>query len=293
MSSGTPNKMKNIIIALLLLAIVAIVYMMTRQSGEIENLESERLNLITEIEQMRSELMSMSSENDSMALYVDSEVERMTFLIKELEGKNKMTSDEINKTKRQIKQLQADKNRLVAQVDSVNRAYQALAIEKAQVEEVLQEEVVKNESLNTENRDLRKDVAVGSMLTLSKIEVSTYKVKGVGKESATNSAKSVERVKACYTISKNNIAPRGNRAVYMRVTTPELTVMAFQGDESNVFTFNGQPLMYSAKQTLFYENDLIESCINMDRDGGFTKGEYTIELFTEGYKLGESKFVLK
>jgi regulator of replication initiation timing len=267
--------------------------MMTRQSGDIDNLEMDRQNLITELEQMRSELMGMSSENDSMALYVDSEVERMSFMIKELEGKNNMTAAEIDKAKRQIKQLQSDKNKLVAQVDSVNRAYQALAIEKAQVEEVLQEEVVKNESLNTENRDLKKDVAVGSMLTLSKMEVSTYKVKGVGKESATNSAKSVERVKACYTISKNNIAPRGERAVYMRITTPDLKVMAFQGDESNVFTFNGQPLMYSAKQAMFYENDLIESCINMDRDGGFVKGEYTVELFTEGYKLGESKFVLK
>lgn len=293
MSGSNQNKIKNIIITLLLLAIVAIGYLMTRQSGEIENLESERLSLITELEQMRSELLSARSDNDSMAVYIESEVERMTSLIKTLESKSNMKSAELEKMKKQVNQLQADKNKLVAQVDSINRAYQALSIEKEQVEENLQEEVQKNEGLSTENRELKKEVAVGSMLSISKMEVSTYKVKGAGKESATNSARSVDRVKACYTIARNNIAPKGDRTVYMRVTTPDLRVLAFKGDESNVFTFNGQPLMYSAKQILFYENDLLESCINMDRDDELVKGEYTVELYTEGYKLGESKFVLK
>ncbi len=61
----------------------------------------------------------------------------------------------------------------------------------------------------------------------------------------------------------------------------------------HTFTFNGQPLMYSAKQALFYEQDIIESCINMDKESDFVAGEYTVELYTEGYMLGSSKVILK
>ena len=51
--------------------------------------------------------------------------------------------------------------------------------------------------------------------------------------------------------------------------------------------------MYSAKQTMVYNNEIIESCINYDKVNDFTAGEYTIELYTEGYKLGEAKVTLK
>jgi hypothetical protein len=81
--------------------------------------------------------------------------------------------------------------------------------------------------------------------------------------------------------------------VYMRVTTPDLKVVAAQGEEDNTFTFNGQPLMYSAKQALFYEQDIIESCINMDKASDFVAGEYSTELYTEGYMLGSTKVILK
>lgn len=293
MADSNQNKFKNIIIALLLIAVVVVGYLMTRQSGEIENLDSEKQALITNLETMRSELLATRSENDSMGIYITSEVERMGFLIKELEGKNNMSAAELDKYKRSAKKYEVEKKRLIGQVDSINKAYQALSVEKAQVEETLQEEVVKNEGLNTENRDLKKNVAVGSMLALSKIDVSTFKVKGAGKEKESNSASSVDRVKACFTVAKNTIAPKGERMVYMRVTTPDLKVLAFQGEDKNSFSFNGQPLIYSAKQAVFYENDIVESCINMDRDADFVKGEYTVELFTEGYKLGEAKFTLK
>ena len=140
---------------------------------------------------------------------------------------------------------------------------------------------------------LKKDVAVGSMLQLSKLNAAAYRVRGSGKEKETNSAGSADRIKACYTVAKNLIANKGERVVYLRVTTPDLKVVAAQGQGDNTFTFNGQPLMYSAKQSLYYEQDIIESCINMDKASDFVAGVYTVELYTEGYKLGETKVILK
>jgi outer membrane murein-binding lipoprotein Lpp len=291
MSESNQNRTKNIIIALLVLAVIIVGYLLTKTNSEVDNLTTERENLITELEQIRSELKATNSDNDSMALYITAETERLGILIEELESKNDATEADLDKWRKQVQRSNNEKKKLIAQVDSINKAYQALQIEKEQVEEVLEGEVVKNTELTTENRELNKNVAVGSMLQLSKMEAAAYKVKGSGKEKESNTP-SADRFKACYTIAKNLIAKGGERTVYMRISTPELKVLASK-DGDNTFNFNGQPLMYTAKQSMFYENDIIESCINFDKVNDFVAGEYTIELYTEGYKLGEAKVTLK
>ena len=293
MADTSQNRVKNIIIALLVLAVVIVGYLLTRSSGQVEDLEAEKQSLIVELEGMRSQLTAMQSDNDSMAVFITSESERLNIMIEELKQDKDFNQKKYDEYRAKANQMKKQNERLTAQVDSVNKAYQALQIEKQVVEENLEGEVVKNAELTDENTLLKKDVAVGSMLQLSKLNSAAYKVKGGGKETETNKASGATRIKACFTVAKNMIATKGERTVYMRVTTPDLKVIAAKGEANNTFSFNGQPLMYSAKQALFYEQDIIESCINMDKESDFAAGEYTVELYTEGYKLGETKVILK
>lgn len=293
MADTSQNRVKNIIIALLVLAVVIVGYLLTRSSGQVEDLESQKNDLIVELEAERSKLLALKSDNDSMAVFITSESERFNIMIEELKQDKDFNQKKYDEYRAKANQMKKQNERLTAQVDSVNKAYQALQIEKQVVEENLEGEVVKNAELTDENTVLKKDVAVGSMLQLSKLNSAAYKVKGGGKETETNKASGATRIKACFTVAKNMIATKGERTVYMRVTTPDLKVIAAKGEANNTFSFNGQPLMYSAKQALFYEQDIIESCINMDKESDFAAGEYTVELYTEGYKLGETKVILK
>jgi predicted nuclease with TOPRIM domain len=293
MADSSQNRVKNIIIALLVLAVVIVGYLLTRSSGEVKDLEAEKQSLIVELEGMRSQLTAMQSDNDSMAVFITAESERLNMMIEELKQDKDFNQKKYEEYRAKTNQLKKQNDRLVAKVDSVNKAYQALQIEKQAVEENLEGEVVKNAELTDENTVLKKDVAVGSMLQLSKLNSAAYKVKGGGKETETNKASGATRIKACFTVAKNMIATKGERTVYMRVTTPDLKVIAAKGEANNTFSFNGQPLMFSAKQALFYEQDIIESCINLDKETDFVAGEYTVELYTEGYKLGETKVILK
>ena len=293
MADTSQNRVKNIIIALLVLAVVIVGYLLTRSSGQVEDLEAEKQSLIVELEGERSKLLALQSDNDSMAVFITSESERLNIMIEELKQDKDFNQKKYDEYRAKANQMKKQNERLTAQVDSVNKAYQALQIEKQVVEENLEGEVVKNAELTDENTVLKKDVAVGSMLQLSKLNSAAYKVKGGGKETETNKASGATRIKACFTVAKNMIATKGERTVYMRVTTPDLKVIAAKGETNNTFSFNGQPLMYSAKQALFYEQDIIESCINMDKESDFVAGEYTVELYTEGYKLGETKVILK
>ncbi len=182
MAESNQNRTKNIIIALLVLAVVVVGYLLTRSSGQVDDLEAEKQNMINELEQMRSELVATQSDNDSMSVYITAEAERLGAIIDSISKVSEANSNELNKMKRRVSGLRAENKKLIAQVDSINKAYQALEIEKQQVEENLEEEVIKNTELTDENTVLKKDVAVGSMLQLSKLSAAAFKVRSNGKE---------------------------------------------------------------------------------------------------------------
>jgi predicted RNase H-like nuclease (RuvC/YqgF family) len=248
MAESNQNRTKNIIIALLVLAVVVVGYLLTRTTGEVNDLETQKANIINELEQMRSELLATQSNNDSMNVYIEAESARLAEIIDSISAVSEASSNDLAKMTKRVSGLRAQNKKLIASVDSLNKAYQALEIEKEEVEENLQEEVVKNTQLTDENAVLKKDVAVGSMLQLSKMNAAAYKVRSNGKEKEVSSAGSADRIKACYTITKNMIAEKGERVVYMRVTTPDLRVLAAQGEEDNSFSFNGQPMLFTANQ---------------------------------------------
>lgn len=291
MSEEKPNRTKNIIIALLVLAVVIVGYLLTKSTGDLDAANEEIEQLVYDLEAEQSKLKAAVSDNDSMSTYIEAESARLAAVIDSIETERQKGQVELGKWKKRSSYYKNKYNKLLAQNDSINKAFAALQVEKEQVEDSLQVEVVKNQELTDENRDLNRKTAVGSMLQLSKMEAAAYKVKSSGKEKETTSSGGANRIKACFTIAKNLIAEKGERVVYMRVTTPDLTVFTAQGEENKTFNFNGKELFYSAKQPLYYDNDIIESCVNLNKEG-FKKGEYNVELYTEGYKLGEAKVVL-
>ena len=130
MAETNQNRTKNIIIALLVLAVVIVGYLLTRSSGQVEDLEAEKQNLITELEQMRSELLVAESSNDSMAVYITAESERLNAIIDELKDEKDFNQKKYEDYKNRTAQLKRQNDKLIAQVDSINKAYQALQIEK-------------------------------------------------------------------------------------------------------------------------------------------------------------------
>ena len=78
----------------------------------------------------------------------------------------------------------------------------------------------------------------------------------------------------------------------LRITTPDNKVLKGASDEEKTFDFNGQPLLYSNKMDVDYQNEVQEVCIDFDKEE-WAKGTYQVELYTEGYELGKSSVSLR
>jgi hypothetical protein len=281
----------KVVIGGLLLVVAILAYMLTSTKGEVTNVSEEKERLVFDLQEMKRNLEDRESENDSLDSYIVEEIQRLQLVIDSVEGLNDADAKTIKKYKNRVWSYKQREKKFISQIDSINAAYEVMRMEKERAEMNLFEEQQRNMELNTENRSLQRDLAVGSMLQATVVESKGAKVYKSGKVKETGRARRATRLATCATIAKNPLSQPGVREVYVRITTSDNTVLAAQGEDEKSFEFNGQPLIYSAKTEVDYQNENTMLCVDFDKEE-FSKGEYTIEMFTEGYKIGETKVTL-
>lgn len=299
MSESTPEKKKSnkgliAIIIILLLGMAGMGYVLMDKSNTITDMDAERERILFDLEEAKSNIGSLESSNDSMDAYIVTREQRLQSMIDSVRDAKAVSDRTLQRWRNEAYSLRRQINDLEAQVDSINKAYVSLAVENEQNKMDLAQEVVKNEELSTENRELETEVAIGSQLQLTSIYAGAYKVYSSGEEDETSRARRAERVKTCITIGANPIAKKGERQFYMRVLTPGLKVLTAERDSttgSNTFMVQGNELFYSASKSVWFENEAANVCLTVDREE-FEKGTYTVEIYTEGAKVGEGRFVL-
>ena len=281
----------KVVIGALLLVVAILAYMLTSTKGEVTNVSEEKERLVFDLTELKRSLEDRESENDSLDAYIVQEIQALQLVIDSVQGLNDADAKTIKKYKNRVWSYKQREKKFISRIDSINAAYEVMRMEKERAEMNLFEEQQRNMELNTENRSLQRDLAVGSMLQATVVEAKGAKVYKSGKVKETARARRATRLATCATIAKNPLSEPGVREVYVRITTSDNTVLAAQGEDEKSFEFNGQPLIYSAKTEVDYQNQNTMICVNFDKEE-FSKGEYTIELFTEGYKIGETKVSL-
>jgi len=282
----------KVVIGGLLLVVAILAYMLTSTKGEVTNISEEKERLVFDLQEMKRNLEDRESENDSLDSYIVEEIKRLQMVIDSVESLNDADAKTIKTYKNRVWSYKQREKKFISQIDSINAAYEIMRMEKERAEMNLFEEQQRNMELNTENRSLQRDLAVGSMLQATVVESKGAKVYKSGKVKETTRARRATRLATCATIAKNPLSQPGVREVYVRITTSDNTVLAAQDEEQKSFEFNGQPLIYSAKAEVDYQNENTMICVDFDKEE-FSKGEYTIEMFTEGYKIGETKVSLR
>ena len=289
MSGKTSNTAKAII-GILLLVVAVLAYQLYNTKTEVQVITSDKELLISQLEDAKAYLMAKTTQNDSLNSYILDETARLNDLIAKAKSTNATNTRAMAELRSQVATLRKTVDRLRGQVDSVNRAYGVLNVEKVNLEGEFSKERTKNEELTQSNDRLSKDRAEGARLKLSGIEGMGMVVKKSGEEKESTAASKVNRFKVCFTVGANALAKKGNHTVYFRVNTPENRVLAGSGD--NTFTVDGKEQLFSSKSEMSFNGDATQACASMDIKSTLVKGAYTLELFSEGRKLGEAKVVL-
>jgi hypothetical protein len=141
---------------------------------------------------------------------------------------------------------------------------------------------------NTELADVVKDAGA-----LQTIGLKGYGVieRSSGKQIPTERARRSDKVKVCYTVTKNVLADAGDKELYVQIIDPRSNVLG----ANNQVEFEDQVLNYSLISRFNYENRNLNICefVAQAGDDKFEKGRYIVNVFNENILISTSEFSLK
>jgi hypothetical protein len=175
----------------------------------------------------------------------------------------------------------------IVQIDSLNTQNRFLSEENTQVKMKLTDAETQNQSLSKEREVLNTQVQLAKVLSAKNISVEPQNKSG----KANSKVSKVAKIKVCFTVRENSVSIAGSKDMYLRIIRPDEVVLPAGNGET--FDLKGEQVIYSAKRQLEYENKDIDMCIFWDKNADLIAGTYTIILYSEGYEIGSSTFILK
>ena len=134
---------------------------------------------------------------------------------------------------------------------------------------------------------------MAAALRARNVKVYAVSSKGKVREGENVKSKRVDKVRVDFILEKNPLTATDNKTIYLRIIDPSGATISDTKTGSGVFQYNGQEQGYTISKDVLYSNNNQDVSIMYDRDAPFTSGKYTIELYSEGFSIGEGSFSVK
>lgn len=232
------------------------------------------------------ELVSQNSRMDSLLMGDKNEMAKLQSQIRTILVKKDATEAELNKAREMIKSLTNKTKHYEERIAELEKENVVLTGKNV----VLTKE---RDSTVTRNIALKK---IGSVLHASNIRMEPIKKKRNGKEKETKRAKKVDVLRIKFDIDENRIAEGGSKQIYLRIAGPDGKILNNVANESgNLTTHTGEQISFSAmKEITLTQGEMVKDVtLDWNQYGDYEKGTYSIEVYHDGYKVGNGNVTLK
>lgn len=301
-TSKNPNNGRNLLIGILIAALLGtwgyILWDKNSSTGSNAEKNEEIANAMSESDSLRQMFNLAEMRLDSITGANNSLQGEKTALQKEIESKkveiSKILSDknatdaDLKRARQLIGELNGQIGRLETQVAQLRGENQQLTAQNTHLSE---EKDVLNQNLQTkvaENDQLANTVDVASTLSASGMTITPINVKRNGKEKETSLAKRVDKLQISFNV-ENRITTSGPADLYVIVTDPNGKIIQNTELGSGAMTTRQDgDRNFTAKVPIEYEQGTRKGVsFSIRNNEGFQKGDYRIEVYHNGFKIGE------
>lgn len=194
----------------------------------------------------------------------------------------------------EIASLKEENERLMASNETLNNEIGVLNEDRANLQRRQQELSDTVSIFDQQNRVLTEKVNLASALKAENVNVTAINSRGKEKDREAYKAKRVDKIKVAFKLAENPLTKQEQKEIYLRVLDPEGAILSDQAISGGDFTtVAGENSKYSAREVVSYTggNEKVEMVY--DYSNQFRPGKYNIELFAEGYKIGNTNFVIR
>lgn len=207
--------------------------------------------------------------------------------------KRNLTQSELNTAKQKIGELNDKISGMEQEIARLTGENQQLTAANTQLTTEKQDLETNLATTQTEKKALEETVDVGSTFSASNIKIVPIKEKSGGKEKETTTAKRVDKLVVSFDV-ENRIAKSGPADLYILVMAPDGKIIAEESKGSGVFTTRDEgDKQFTSKMSINYEQGTrqnIQLPLNQEK---FQTGDYKIQVYHNGFKIGEGVTTLK
>lgn len=252
--------------------------------------EKDTLQSLLDEATMRYDLLkTTNAKKDSTITTKDREISEKRARIQSLLSKENATKAELAEAKRLIASLNDDIQGYKEQIELLRGQNVQLTREK---EAVTQEKFIVERNLDSAKSVIREKedmLDVGSTLHASNFSITGINERKNGKEKETSTAKKVDLLRITFDLDENRIASSGPKDLYIAITAPDGTPVAVEALGSGKFnTREGDSKFYTHKvQVNYTKGERQTVSFDWKQNTNFATGNYKIEVFHNGFKIGE------
>lgn len=269
----------------------------TSNQQQIAKISDEKSDLQNNFDATLVRLDSISGNNTELTGKLasrNSEISKLKNEIRTILNKKNATASELSRAKTLIKELNDKLSGLEEEVAKLTQENQTLNTEKTvltQEKEKLNEDL---QTTSTAKQELEKKVDVASTLNASNIAITPLQEKKNGKEKVTTTAKRVDKLVISFDVD-NRIAQSGQTDVFVCITSPDGKAVSVPALGSGTFTTREEgDKVFTAKVPVDIESGKKKPVqFAWKQNSDFQKGNYKIEIYHNGFKIGEGTRELK
>lgn len=268
----------------------------TQQQTQISTLDSSKTAIQMEFDNALARLDSVTGSNNNLQGQLadrQKEIDAKKAEIRKILNDKKASEGQLAKARQMVAELNDKISGLEAEVARLTGENQELTAANTSLKE---EKTVLEQNLATtssEKEELSKTVDVASTFTASNIQVTPVNERKNGKEKNTTTAKRVDKLVVSFDV-ENRIAKSGPADMYLIVTDPAGKVISDAAmGSSTLNTRTDGDKQFTTKVSLDYTQGQRKSIQYPIRNGDFSTGDYKIEIYHNGFKIGEGVRSLK
>ena len=276
-----------IILSVILVALSILYFSIHRQQMlDNERLRGDRDTSQNGLEGRMSDYDNLRVSNAAISTSLSVERERADSLMTRLKKERSWNLAKIKQYEREVGTLRTAMKDYIRQIDSLNTLNQKLISENVSYRKEISSANLRAEMAEEKAAELDNKVKVGSVLRARDIRLEALNDRG----KAVSRIKNASRLRVDFVLSANELAMPGNKAIYLRIISPDGYVLTTEAMPS--FEYEGERLTYSAMREVDYQNQDLEVGIYFT-SSGFAAGPYRMELYTEGRLIGQAQVAMR
>jgi hypothetical protein len=185
----------------------------------------------------------------------------------------------------------------IARLSEENKTLTAKNQTLATVNSTLQEEkeLLSDSLLEviTRTSDLEDKVNRAAILRARDVKVFAISARGREREGEEVRARRVDNIRVDFMLEKNPLTRLENKVIYVKILDPNGATLSDASLGSGLFDYQGQEVTFTLSKEVPYTNTNQKVSVLYNRTQPFLKGTYRVELFSEGYQIGEGSFSIK